>query len=487
MKDVLFSKNIKNSAWYLLDTFLYPVLFFVSSPWFISKLGEKEFGIWLLVNSIIITMQLFNLGLGAATFKNVALHAGLKNYRGVSTTINTNLSLSFVLQVFCIIMGVLLAMGIQFFGLFKIETAYIHMAAVGAVFGGAIVGLKFYEQLVGYTFKALEKFDIAAWINSGIRLTALLVNIILVYLGYGLTSLFTCSIIISVTGILISLVLLKKNIPGYSPSFHFRKDSIASEMNFAIWTWLQSLAIVITFQCDRFFVLTYIGLSTLAYYGLVATMFNHIHLGFSGIVPWLAPKVTRLKTQGNDVKELYLTSRNFCLLVALCLLLAFSIISGPLLKVLVNASTYHHIMGYIRLFTLFEVFFVYSIVPGSYLNAAGYEKLNFGIILLYCIIIITGMLTGYGLYKTATGMLAGSITATAVAVVLQHLVVEKRVLATNHRLASMIIFIPAIIIGGYILSDVLWLKLLLFLLSVCSLYVVFIRNKSINLNLVKHA
>lgn len=483
----MYSKNIKNSAWHLTDTLLYPVLFFLSSPWFIDKLGEKEFGIWLLVNSIIVMMQLFNLGLGAATFKNVAAHAGLKNYSNVIATINTNFSLSFILQVVCILIGALIAAGVKYFSLFKIESSYSDIASIGAVFGGFIVGLKFYEQIVTFTFKAVERFDIAAWINSGIKLTTLLVNVVLVYLGYGLISLFISTIAVSLTGLCIAVFLIKQQVPGYSLSLHFNRASINKELHFAVWTWLQSLVIVITFQCDRFFVLTYIGLSTLAYYGLVATMFNHIHMGFSAIVPWLAPKVTRLKAQGADAKELYFTSRNLCLVIALFALLLFSIISGPLLKLLLSADKYNNTIDYIRLFTLFELFFVYTIMPANYLNAGGHEKLNFSIVLFYCVAIIIGMVAGFSIYHTAQGLLTGLIVATIFAVIVQNIFIDKKIFTENNWLSSVILFLPAALISISIITDVLWLKNLFFIFSAVSLYLVFIRNNKIDLNLVKHA
>lgn len=486
MKDLLYSKNVRNSAWYLTDTLLYPILFFSTSPWFIDKLGEKEFGIWILVNSIIIMMQLFNLGLGAATFKNVAVHAGIKNYDKVIRTINTNFSLSFILHALCILTGALIGMGIKYFSLFKIETSYTHIAAVGALFGGFIVGLKFYEQLVSYTFKALERFDIAAWVNSGIRLTTLFVNVVLVAKGYGLMSLFISTIIVSVIGITTGILLIKKQVPGYFLSFHFNKESIQKELNFAVWTWFQSLAIVITFQCDRFFVLTYIGLSTLTYYGLVATMFNHIHMGFSAIVPWMAPKVTRLKAQGIEPKELYMTSRNLCLVIALFALLVFSMVSAPLLKMVISIDKYNHTIEYIKLFTLFELFFVYTIVPGSYLNASGHEKLNFMIVLFYCTIIIAGMLTGYAIYKNAEGILKGLTVATFISVVVQQMIFSKRIFTEKGWLATIILFLPALVISGCVISETILLKSVLFIVSLISLYLVFIRYNKINLNLVKH-
>lgn len=485
MKDFLFSKNIKNSAWNLVDIFLYPILFLVTTPYFIDKLGEKEFGVWMLVNSVMITMQVFNLGLGTAVFKHVAAHLSLKAYDKIQETFNTNFSLSCIIHFACILVSVFIASGVKYFSFFKIENAYIDLVTSGIVLGGTIVGFKFYEQLVSYTFKAFERFDLAAFISSGTKLSILLVNVILVYLGNGLITLLISGIIISSLGIILGLFFIKHMIPGFSLGIHFKKSSIKNELKFAIWPWFQSLAIIITFQCDRFFVVTYIGLATLTYYGLVATMFNHIHMGFNAIAPWLAPKITKLKTQGKDIKELYLTTRNFSLLISLTALLIFSIVNAPILKLFLSIDKYQHAAGFIKLFTLFELFFVYAIVPNYFLNASGNERLYFKIVIFYCSAIILGMLGGYYIKRSAEGILEGLTIGTAISMFIQNWIIDKMIFNDEGLQDSIILFLPVMMIVLSIIVTTLFLKLILILLSLVSLYFVFIKYFKINLNLIK--
>ncbi|HMG16282.1 MAG TPA: hypothetical protein VK590_12580, partial [Saprospiraceae bacterium] len=447
------SKNIRNSAWNLIDNFLYPFLFLITTPYFIDRLGEKEFGVWMLVNSVMITMQVFNLGLGTAVFKHVAAHLSVKAYDKIKLTFNTNFSLSCLIHIACILVSVSLAIGVKYFSFFKIEPAYINLVSGGIVLGGTIVGFKFYEQLVSYTFKAFERFDLAAWISSGTKLTILFLNILLVYFGYGLITLLISGIIISSLGILMGILFIKRLIPAFTLSFHYEKTSIRHELKFAVWPWFQSLAIIITFQCDRFFVVTYIGLATLTYYGLVATMFNHIHMGFNAIAPWLAPKITKLKTQGKEIKELYLTTRNFSLVISLTVLLVFSIVNAPILKLFLSIDKYQHAAGFIKLFTLFELFFVYAIVPNYFLNAAGHERLYFKIVIFYCTTIILGMLTGYYFNRTAEGILEGLTVGTAISMFTQNWVIDKKIFKADGLKDSLILFLPVVLIVLSILSS----------------------------------
>lgn len=468
-----------------MDIFTYPVIFLLSTPFFIDGLGAKAFGVWMLVNSLMIAMQVFNLGLGNATFKHVAAHSANNNPLEMSKTINTNFSMSILLHLVCVLAGFLIAVGIYRFSFFNIESEYIHLAALSALLGGVLVGFKFYEQLIGYTFKALERFDKDTLLSTGLKIAVLLINIVLVKLGYGLIPILINSILLSFISIFIGFVLIRKEIPSFRFQFGFNQLAIKKEMQFAIWPWFQTLVIVITFQCDRFFVVSFIGLSALTYYGLVATIFNHIHMGFNAIAPWLAPKITKLKTQGNDPKELYLTARNFLLVIALSALLLFNLLNEPVLSLFLSHDKYLKAADYIKCFTLFEVFFVFSIIPNYFLNAAGYEKLYFKIVLFYCISILSGMLIGYYLTSTASGIIVGMAIATGITMLFQNWIINQSVFKQKNAVETIVLFTPALIIAASIWLENSFLKYGLVAISFLSIYLVYTKFFKINIQLLK--
>ncbi len=433
----------------------------------------------------MIAMQIFNLGLGTATFKHVAAHAGLKDFEKVSSTINTNFSLSSLLHILCVLSGLSISIAMRYFSLFKIEPAYIDLVCAGTLLGSILVGFKFYEQIIGYTFKALERFDLDTFLSTGLKLSVLTINILLVFLGFGLVALFIASIACSFINLIISFVVIKKQIPGFEWRFKLNKINIMQELNFAIWPWFQTLAIIITFQCDRFFVVTFVGLATLTYYGLAATMFNHIHMGFNAIVPWLAPKITKMKTIGEDPEALYRSARNFSLLLSLSALLIFSLVNEPILSLLLSKTKYAAASEFIRLFTVFEIFFVFSIVPNYFLNAAGFEKMYFKIVLFYCISIMSGMAIGYFTTHTAGGIIMGMTASTALTMFIQNWIISQQIFKGNGLKEAFILYLPPFLLSWAIMSSDKWLQFSLYGLTILSLHFVFTRHQKINFNLLK--
>ena len=71
-KKILASRNLQNSFWNITEVLLTPFVFFVSIPIFLEQLGTQDYGIWMFVNAVIVTMQVFNMGLNFSTYKHVS-------------------------------------------------------------------------------------------------------------------------------------------------------------------------------------------------------------------------------------------------------------------------------------------------------------------------------------------------------------------------------------------------------------------------------
>ena len=97
IKQFIGSRNIKNTIWNILEVTLSPLLFFISIPLFLNYLGEEHFGVWMLLNAIILVMQAFNLGLNIATYKHISEAIKQRDWTLASHSLNTNISLTILL------------------------------------------------------------------------------------------------------------------------------------------------------------------------------------------------------------------------------------------------------------------------------------------------------------------------------------------------------------------------------------------------------
>jgi hypothetical protein len=208
-------------------------------------------------------------------------------------------------------------------------------------------------------------------------------------------------------------------------------------------------------------------------------------MGFNSIAPWLAPKITKMISKGQETSELYHSARNLSLLISLSALLGFSFIYTPVLELILGTDKFIKTEPFIRLFMLFELFFVYSIIPNYFLNASGHEKLYFKLVLFYCFAILTGMSLGYMFSRSADGLLIGMSFATGISMFVQDVIINDKVFGKKGIADSLLLFLPAICIAASFVSPTPILKIALSLLSASVVYMIFFKFHKINFNLVR--
>ena len=130
-----------------MEVVLSPLLFFISIPIFINLLGEKDFGLWMFVTSIVIFMQSMNLGLPFSTYKHVSTGIENKNKIAISKTLNTNISLTIILVFICFVISGILHLGIINLDWFIENTKDKETLVYGLYIGMGILTVKFLEQI----------------------------------------------------------------------------------------------------------------------------------------------------------------------------------------------------------------------------------------------------------------------------------------------------------------------------------------------------
>ncbi|MFA6058773.1 MAG: oligosaccharide flippase family protein [Taibaiella sp.] len=469
------NRNIANTFWNISDTFLYPILFFGSTSFFIQKLGAAQFGIWMLINTIVVSMQLFNFGVGSSVFRNIAYHTAQRNRPGKMQVMSNSISITFLLFVISVLFSVIAAYLVYNHDLLHVEPAFRALCMKGILLAGLIVGFKFFEQIFTAYFKAVEKFNKAMIISSGNKLTALLLNIfMLFFFQLNIVSLLLTITIISTLFFAISLLLLYKDFPQFRFTFNFKPPK--KEANFALLTWLQSLAIILTFQTDRYLIVDFFGLAVLSYYAVTATIFTHLHMGFNAILPWLAPKLTKLYAKNADGLELYLAARNLIAACSFIFLLLLLLLYPILFRIVLGSETLSHVSDYVRYFILFELFFALSIIPSYYFNAMGLERKYFYFLLFFAILTLVSMWVCLWIFHQPIAVLYGLVFSCIVCIFVQNVFLNKILLGSYGLLNALLLMVPQFFVAGFIIikhSLVTWMALPISLLF---LYFIYIRG-----------
>lgn len=469
------NRNIANTFWNISDTFLYPVFFFGSTAFFIHKLGTAQFGIWMLINTIVVSMQVFNFGIGSSIFRNVAFHEAQYNRPGKQEVMNNGISLTIVLFGISLLLAGAGAYLVYRHDLLHVATSFRVLCCQGILLAGFIVGFKFFEQVFTSYFKAREQFNKAMLISSGNKLAALLLNIaLLAFLPLTVVHLLSVIILVNIVAMVVALVLLYRDFPGFR--FRFNLKLPRQEARFAFLTWLQSLAIILTFQADRYLVVDFFGLAVLSYYAVTATIFNHLHMGLGAIFPWLAPKLTRLYARNADGQELYIAARNLIAASSLIFLLVMYLLYPFVFGLVLGRATLAQVTEYVRYFILFELFFALNIIPGYYFNAMGQERKYFYLLLFFALLTLGCMWTSLMLFHKPVAVLYGLIAACVLFIVVQNQMMSRIMPEKNGRFRALLLLVPQGLTGCFIWSTEPLVRWIALPAGILSLYFIYIRG-----------
>lgn len=478
------SKNLKNSVWNILEVSLMPFILFVSIPVFLNQLGAEQYGIWMFVNTVIVLMQALNLGLNSSTYKHVSQSLVEDNAKQIEQTLNTNLSLTALIGVCCFVLCAAIVLCIYQFNWFISDVENKDTVVTCLFIGIIILFTKLTEQIFYNVYRAFENFKYVTILSVAIKVFVLIGNVFIAIFTHEVVFVLAYTALVSLLGLFLNYKTLKRFIPYYQYKFKLSKPSIRYEIEYSLFIWLQSIAVIFAYQGDRLLVSYGFGLVVLSYYTIVSTLFNHVHMAFSAMTNWLFPQIVKNKENKALIFDLYLNTRNVSTVLSVFLLCLFCLLYKPLFIIWLGLENYSHISEYLKWFSIFEFFFIFTIVPNHFLNASENEKFSLRMVLFYTSLNIVGILIGAFFFNTIVAMLVGLVVSTVLAMYSYHHFIGKRFSGKADFVSLTLMFIPSLLGSGTAFFDDYLFKYLAFILCLISMYFVFIRYHRTNFKLL---
>ncbi len=183
----------------------------ILTPLLLHHLGKEAFGVWVLASTVVLYLELFELGFGGATAKLVAEDAAVRPEAALRT-LNTTFFALVPLGLVALLAGV----GVAFaFPSLMHVTPHLHDQVIAVVL---ILALGMAVSIPGDTFGGAlighQRFDLLGLSNSLLVATTLVSSIVIVELGGGLVALATALTVASIAFHFIRLAMLRRILPG---------------------------------------------------------------------------------------------------------------------------------------------------------------------------------------------------------------------------------------------------------------------------------
>jgi O-antigen/teichoic acid export membrane protein len=449
-----------------MELALYPLLMIAATPIFIKNLGIEQYGLWMLVSTITLSMNVLNIGVGDTNIRLISRYRAENNFPLIKKTFNHNFSLSLFLCFSVFLVGILFH-HFSFISIFY-KNGDHNFANTILLLACFSAGIKFIEIAIISVFKAFERFDISSKLVLLSKNSVMVLNLVLVILGYNLITVFTVSVFINLLNVIIQgfvLFIYERNILAL-PSFAFFREKL-DHLNYNFWYWLQSAVALLGFLADKLVVAYFTDIKTLGYYSVASLIGSQIHNFFLSFGSFIFPRVSFKLAEKKDIAGIYFVSRGIIALLGWALIVVLVFSGDFIFKVWLGEETFINSVFFIKLYLVFEAGMLLIVVPFYFINGTQHIKLNSLFELVIRSTHFFAMLCGY-YFMGINGVVYGLIFSTCVNIPFQYYFFHKRVLPNLSVYQALYVIFPVLVLLLIILSAQLYIQLALLLVFIAA-------------------
>jgi O-antigen/teichoic acid export membrane protein len=270
---------------------------FFLMPFLINSLGERWYGIWILISSFLTFYWLFNIGLGPATQRYVSMCLGKNDFDGANEYINTSIRVYKLIGLAVAVFTTLATVAIPWMSYSNEEKPILQFLIL-------CLGLNFALSMPMRVFSGLIAVHLRYDILSGIGLCKDIVRVVLIVcflkMGYGLVALAVIHVVTDSIDYTLSYFYARK-IAGYFRRTRRKADRDILKRLFN-YSWI-ALGIQITdrlrFNTDTFVIAAYLGAEKITQYTIAFRLTEYFRQFIASAIGMLMPVFSRMDAEGD--------------------------------------------------------------------------------------------------------------------------------------------------------------------------------------------
>ena len=354
-------QSIGQGGWAAAEYLAYPILMFLSTPYFIRQFGTERYGQWMLLVALSSIGGLGGLGMGAATTREVSRLRGESQIVGIERVVENSIAVS---MIGSLIIALIFFVAWHTGGddlIARMGTRKEVLAILG--YSAVIIALEQMDAVFTGTIRGFERFDIGARIEIGLKILSVCFYLVCATFSSSSNALFAAVASATLIKMLAkgfgaaNLVGVKLFLPTWDTS------QIRCLLVFGKWTWLQSLSAAMFAAADRLLVGALLGANSLAQYSICVQLAQQIHAIPGAAAGIVFPGVSRKIARGEPIKRSIVIA--FLVVAAIAVAIAVPIISlAPIILKTWLGSSFHE--GQVETVTKLSFAYVvlaFSIVP----------------------------------------------------------------------------------------------------------------------------
>ena len=312
---------------------------FFLTPFLLHRIGDVQYGLFILVGSVVTQGALLDLGIEVTIVKYVAEYHARGEHDRAGEMVVISLALYCVLGLVALLLAAAIAPIFPY--LFNVPEVDRSTATMAVLLVGIRVAISIPLATPGAILWGLHKYTLCNAVSVIEVLMSAVTTIAVLLAGGGLIALLAASIPVTI----VARIILIWCISQVAPDFRLRwpgarRDLIRTVLSFSASTFVLDLANNLTTRMDQIVIGVFLPISSVGFYS-VAQRISVVPQMFSEpVLTAFLPIASQLHAQDDvyRLRSLYLVGSRVILAICVPLLVVVIILAGPLLSIWVGAK-----------------------------------------------------------------------------------------------------------------------------------------------------
>ncbi len=293
------SRTLQNVVWNWLGFVCSVAVGFFMAPFTVHHLGATNYGIWVLLVSVVGYMGLLDLGVRGASTYYVARYYVLGEDESASQVASTALAFFGGLGLLTVALCATTALIVD--RLFHIPPELVRSARIVLLIGGASVAVSLVTGVFGGVISGLQRFDRLGATDVGVAVVRSLLVVSALLSGYGLITLALIQLVSNALQLLLYRTAAHKLYPELRVNLtHFDRGQLRPILSFGLLSSALHISNAVLYATDSFVIGAFLPVSMVTFFSIPGTLRGYAGQVVSAVANPMTPRASSLRAQRAD-------------------------------------------------------------------------------------------------------------------------------------------------------------------------------------------
>ena len=299
---------VKGSIMGTVNFFASAIIGILMMPFIIHSLGDRMYGLWIIVGSFLGFYGLFNLGLIPAIQRYISRAIGKEDWEEANKIINTSLFLFTILGLIALLITIIIII---------VASHFIKNSAEVAIFKQVIfilglhVALAFPMRVFSGVLVSNVRYDLYTFVEMVKLIIRTLLVIIFLKIGYGILVLALITAVVEILGYITKMILVKTMYKYITLSRKFINfNLIKSLFKYSSISFIIEVAGELGSKASNFVIASFMGLPFVTLYAVASNLIRYFMRFVTSSVGLMMPVFSQYEGKGDyvSIREKYILS-----------------------------------------------------------------------------------------------------------------------------------------------------------------------------------